>query len=347
MLSQQRRPSTSSNSHPITEYQDKGFEGNGSQLPAAAQQVPLASIVLPQYQPRHYFDEAAMQQLADSVRAHGILQPLLVRPAGERQYLLVAGERRYKAAQALGLTEVPVVVREMTDSEAVHYALVENLQREDLNPLEESEGILQLLAFRLECDLAGVERRLYRLDNQARKKATQSALCSGESEADEAWVGDRPESAADKGEGEGEIPQSALGKSDREIVEQVFADLGRMTWQSFVRTRLPLLKLPPDILEALRLGRIEWTKAKEIAKLESEAERRALLEEASAQSLTLRQIQKVVKEKKTPREQEELQAEMENIFKRAKKFTAWDDSEKCDKLKLLLAELKLLLLGEG
>jgi ParB family chromosome partitioning protein len=285
-----------------------------------------------------------MQQLTDSVKEHGILQPLLVRPAGIGQYELVAGERRYRAAHAVGLTEVPVVVREMTDSQAVQYALVENLQRQDLNPLEETEGILQLLACRLECDRAGVESRLYRLDNQAKKKATQSALGSSSREADEAQVEDKPESVAPSGEGE--ILQSALGKSDREIVEQVFAELARMTWQSFVRTRLPLLKLPPEILEALRFGRIEWTKAKEIAKLESEAERGALLEEASAQSLTLRQVQKLVKEKKAPRERGELQAEMEDILKRAKKFTAWDDSEKCDKLKSLLAELKLLLPGQ-
>ncbi|MBW4493814.1 MAG: ParB/RepB/Spo0J family partition protein [Oscillatoria princeps RMCB-10] len=338
------RCSTSSTSQATTEHRDVGCEGNDSQLSAAAQHVPLASIVLAQYQPRNYFDEGAMQQLTDSVKEHGILQPLLVRPAGIGQYELVAGERRYRAAHAVGLTEVPVVVREMTDSQAVQYALVENLQRQDLNPLEETEGILQLLACRLECDRAGVESRLYRLDNQAKKKATQSALGSSSREADEAQVEDKPESVAPSGEGE--ILQSALGKSDREIVEQVFAELARMTWQSFVRTRLPLLKLPPEILEALRFGRIEWTKAKEIAKLESEAERGALLEEASAQSLTLRQVQKLVKEKKAPRERGELQAEMEDILKRAKKFTAWDDSEKCDKLKSLLAELKLLLPGQ-
>lgn len=340
------RCSTSSTSQATTEHRDVGFEGKDSQLSAAAQHVPLASIVLAQYQPRNYFDEGAMQQLTDSVKEHGILQPLLVRPAGIGQYELVAGERRYRAARAVGLTEVPVVVREMTDSQAVQYALVENLQRQDLNPLEETEGILQLLACRLECDRAGVESRLYRLDNQAKKKATQSALGSSSSEAGEGQVGDKWESVADEGEGEGEIPQSALGKSDREIVEQVFAELARMTWQSFVRTRLPLLKLPPEILEALRFGRIEWTKAKEIAKLESEAERGALLEEASAQSLTLRQVQKLVKEKKAPRERGELQAQIEDILKRAKKFTAWDDREKCDKLKSLLAELKLLLPGQ-
>src|SRR5512136_1925538 len=141
MGSQQHRRSTSSNSHPTTQQRDVSFEGNGSQLPAVAHFVPVASIVPAKYQPRHYFDEGAMQELTASVREHGILHPLLVRPAGIGQYELVAGERRYRAARAVGLTEVPVVVREMTDSQAVQYALVENLQRQDLNPLEETEGI--------------------------------------------------------------------------------------------------------------------------------------------------------------------------------------------------------------
>ena len=100
------------------------------------------------------------------------------------------------------------------------------------------------------------------------------------------------------------------------------------------------------ILEAIRQGRIEYTKAKEIAKLESEPEQLALLEEAIANSLTLRQVKKLVGEKKAPKKVGEMQAEIEDVFKKAKKFAAWDNPEKCDKLKSLLAELKLVL-AEG
>jgi ParB family chromosome partitioning protein len=90
-----------------------------------------------------------MQSLVKSIKQHRILSPLLVCPKGEDLYELVAGERRYRAAISAGLDEVPVVIWELTDEDALQLALLENLQREDLNPLEETEGILQLLALKL------------------------------------------------------------------------------------------------------------------------------------------------------------------------------------------------------
>ena len=91
-------------------------------------------------QPRKIFDEAALGELADSIATHGVIQPLLVRPIKDGGYQLVAGERRWRAARIAGLTEVPVVIKDLTDSETVELAMVENLQREDLNPLEEALG---------------------------------------------------------------------------------------------------------------------------------------------------------------------------------------------------------------
>lgn len=91
-------------------------------------------------QPRHDFDEGALRELADSIAAHGILQPLLVRPLPDGGYQLVAGERRWRAGRMAGLTEVPVVVREMSDSEMMQISMIENLQRENLNPVEEALG---------------------------------------------------------------------------------------------------------------------------------------------------------------------------------------------------------------
>ena len=91
-------------------------------------------------QPRKIFDEAALSELADSIATHGVFQPLLVRPIIDGGYQLVAGERRLRAARIAGLTEVPVVIKDLTDSETVELAMVENLQREDLNPLEEALG---------------------------------------------------------------------------------------------------------------------------------------------------------------------------------------------------------------
>ena len=99
------------------------------------------------YQPRTRMDEGALAELADSIRAQGIMQPILVRPieATKGRYEIIAGERRFRAAQMAGLTEVPVLVREVTDEHAAAMALIDTIQREDLNPLEEAQGVKRLL----------------------------------------------------------------------------------------------------------------------------------------------------------------------------------------------------------
>ncbi len=107
--------------------------------------IRIAEIEPNRAQPRKQFDEAALGDLAASISQHGVLQPLLVRPLPNGRYSLVAGERRWRAARMAGLTEVPVVIREMTDQEAAELALIENLQREDLNPMEEAIGYRTLM----------------------------------------------------------------------------------------------------------------------------------------------------------------------------------------------------------
>jgi ParB family chromosome partitioning protein len=96
-------------------------------------------------QPRHEFDEKALAELAESIREHGLIQPILVRPLISGGYQIVAGERRYRASRMAGLTEVPVTIRELTDEETMELALIENLQRENLNPLEEAMGYKSLM----------------------------------------------------------------------------------------------------------------------------------------------------------------------------------------------------------
>lgn len=96
-------------------------------------------------QPRRHFDEAAIEELAHSIRARGLLQPLLVRPLGAESYEIVAGERRWRAAQKAQLHEVPVVIRELSDDEAAEIALIENVQRVDLNPVEEARAYERLI----------------------------------------------------------------------------------------------------------------------------------------------------------------------------------------------------------
>ncbi len=109
------------------------------------QMLRLSEIEPNRNQPRKEFDREALQQLADSIREHGVLQPLLVRSIGESSYQLVAGERRWRAARMAGMSEVPVIVKELDDTQAMEIALIENLQREDLNPIEEALGYQALI----------------------------------------------------------------------------------------------------------------------------------------------------------------------------------------------------------
>ena len=118
---------------------DNSTEENGDKL------VNINDIEPNRDQPRKFFDDEALKELSDSIAMHGIIQPLLVRPLSDGGYQLIAGERRWRASRMAGLTQVPVVVREMTDMEAMELALIENLQREDLNPIEEAEGYKLLM----------------------------------------------------------------------------------------------------------------------------------------------------------------------------------------------------------
>ena len=107
--------------------------------------LPLDEIIPNKEQPRKQFDEEALADLSASIAQHGVLQPLLVRPMPDGSYQLVAGERRWRASRMAGLTEVPVVIRDMDEQESAELALIENLQREDLNPMEEAIGYRTLM----------------------------------------------------------------------------------------------------------------------------------------------------------------------------------------------------------
>lgn len=108
-------------------------------------ELPINEIIPNRDQPRKTFDEAALEELAQSIKQHGVLQPLLVRPIPSGGYQLVAGERRWRACRIAGLNKVPVVIKELTDTETMEIAIIENLQREDLNPIEEAEGLQALI----------------------------------------------------------------------------------------------------------------------------------------------------------------------------------------------------------
>ena len=122
-------------------FQDTG-SGGGEENTTT---LPLSEIEPDKEQPRKKFDDEALGELASSIAEHGVLQPIVVRPSPTGGYSIVAGERRWRAARMAGLTEIPVVIREITDAQAMEIALIENLQREDLDPVEEAMGYKQLM----------------------------------------------------------------------------------------------------------------------------------------------------------------------------------------------------------
>ncbi len=268
--------------------------------------LSLDKITLPENQPRRYVDPEDLAELAESIRHHGVLEPILVRPLGDGSYELVAGKRRYLSSLLAEQIEIPVTIRELSGQEALAIALIENLLREELNPLEETESLLELLGLRLGTSPEEAVAALYRLKN-AQVRGNVS-------------------------------PQ------EKAQIEELFAEVGKFSWESFIRTRLPLLKLPDEVRWALRLGKIAYTKARAIAKVEDSQARKALLEEAISQDLSLSQIKQQIKEL-TPSEPPELTPEqkVENTLKRLKKFKPWSNPKKQKKFERLLAQLEALM----
>ncbi len=120
--------------------------GGGEQRINPDRLIPIEYVARNPRNPRRHFDEDELRDLASSIRQHGIVQPVVVRTSGENQFEIIAGERRWRAAQLAGFTEIPVIVRDVDDRTALEIAIVENVQRSDLNPLEEAQGYDQLIA---------------------------------------------------------------------------------------------------------------------------------------------------------------------------------------------------------
>ncbi|MBX3374690.1 MAG: ParB/RepB/Spo0J family partition protein [Phycisphaeraceae bacterium] len=149
--------------------------------------LPVARVTANPQQPRRHFDDAALEALSQSIRTCGVMQPIVVRPLADGSYEIVAGERRWRAALRLGLAEIPAVVRELDDRTAAEWSLVENLQREDLNPIERAEALRRLatdhglthqeIADRVGLDRSSVSNHLRLCELDA---ATRAALVSGE-----------------------------------------------------------------------------------------------------------------------------------------------------------------------
>jgi len=274
----------------------------------AALCAAIEMIHLPAKQPRRFFDPNKFAQLVASVKEHGILEPLLVRPLENGEYELVAGERRLRAAHEVGLADVPIVVHELDDRQALQVALLENLQREDLNPIEETDAILELLTLALNVEREAVVSLFY----QAHRSKHRGQ----------------------------ELGQNVL--SQLEIVQKVMVGVGRFTLDSFRASRLPLLNLPNDVLDALRQGQLEYTKAQAIARVKDEPQRSQLLDRAIAEDLPLSEIKARIKALKPEPEQSPEKAAVEQlseISKRLQKQETWGDRKKRERITKLLNEL--------
>ncbi|AFZ61389.1 ParB/RepB/Spo0J family partition protein [Anabaena cylindrica FACHB-243] len=296
--------------------------------PAAESQVKLQDIHLPPQQPRRYFDPQALTELVASVKQHGILQPLLVRPLAGGKYELVAGERRYRAATEVGLEEVPVVVRELSDDQAFQLALIENLQRQDLNPVEETEGILHLLAIRLSCDVEAVKSLLYRMKNASSKGEKQ--LKNSEEQSRRNVSPNVDDEKAKK-------------------VQEVFESLGLMNWLSFTTKRVPLLNMPLEILTALREGKLEYTKAQALARVKDDALCTQLLDQAIAHNWSLSEIKAQIAANTQPaqppfsKSPNQIPERLKNVTQSISKRKLWEQPAKQKKLETLLSKLEALL----
>jgi ParB family transcriptional regulator, chromosome partitioning protein len=291
---------------------------------AIEQKAPLAAIHRTSLQKRRYFDQEKLQEWANGeIKTNGIRSSLWVRPlpgGKPGEYELIAGERRYRAAEIIGMTEVPIKVFALDDNQALMASLVENMQRQDLNPLEETEGTLEVLAVELDYSVEQVISLLYQMNNASKGMVNQNVLVSLESQK----------------------------------IERVFSFLGRLTWKSFVSSRLPLLKKPQDILTVLRSGQIEYTKAMAIAQVKDEQQRQQLLNQAISENLSLSEIKVRTKdsEKLSYRDLEQstegtdtvlFERRFRDTLKHFKKTKIWSNPKKKSQLEKLLTQLESLM----
>lgn len=283
-----------------------------SDVARTSELIAIERIHFPQEQPRRYFDPERMTQLAHSVKEYGILEPLLVRPLANGNYELVAGERRLRAAKMANLTEVPVSIRELDDRQALQLSLLENLQREDLNPVEETEGILHLLAIALDMAPNQVVSLLYHAYNSKQRGR--------------------------------ELNRTAT--IQMKIIEDVLATIGKFNTESFRSNRLPLLNLPVDILDVLRQGKLEYTKARLIARLKDIPKRQIVLQKAIKDDLSLTQIRDYIKElTQEPEQEPTLGDRLSQVVRKLKIKKSLDDPQKQQRLETLLQEIELLVEG--
>ncbi len=284
---------------------------------AALGAVAVGEIRYNRKQPRKYIDEASLAELTASVREKGVLEPIIVRRAADG-YELVAGERRTRAAQLAGLSEIPAIVVEIDDREALEVSIMENLQREDLNAVEETDAVLTLLELSLDLARSQVLHLLQEMYNEER----------------------------------GRSPASAFSERQKHLAGALFRRLGRFTPSSFVSNRVPILDFPEALLDAVRQGKLEFTKAQALARVEDDGARDAMVGEAIEGALSLSQIRRRITELRQAapggrRSREDAAMELAASTKRllSRKRLSQLGSARRERVTALLRELTELLSG--
>jgi len=228
---------------------------------AEQRNIPLSQTVFNPKQPRRYLDEGTLVALTDSIRQHGVLEPILVKQVGET-FEVIAGERRTRAAQAAGLQNIRAVILDLDETQSLEIAIIENLQREDLNPVEETDAVLTLLSVRLAKPVSHVLEVIRQIYDESR----------------------------------GRVGNNVISNEDKTKVSTIILSLGRFTPASFHTNRVPLLDMPADLIKAVREGKLHYTKARKLARVYDSEIRRSILKRALAEGLTVTELDQAVKE---------------------------------------------------
>jgi ParB family transcriptional regulator, chromosome partitioning protein len=240
-------------------------------------EIPLALLDAAAWNARRYFSEIALEELRADIEQNGLIHPIVVRPVGSR-FEVVVGERRFRAVKRTGLKTIRASIRHLNDREARRMGLSENLERSDLNDYEETIGWLDLLELNLSLH---AEFKPFLKGKELAQDAAVSVLRRYKHELEGARHNVMPNPSR--------RDQLVIGTPLEVTILETFSS-ERMTWKSFVENRLPILQLPEDVLEALRHRGLEYTKARELAKIADPSARQELVEEVLSLRLPLTQI---------------------------------------------------------
>lgn len=273
----------------------------------ANKRIPLEAIEPNPDQPRKHFGKAAMESLTRSIEQQGVLVPIGLKPLGDSKYMIVYGERRYRASLNAGQKDIPAVVFEgKSEDELRLIAVTENLQRDDLNPIEESREKARFIAAQLKVPVEELEKTLYRLDRES------------------------------KLEGPEHLEQQSQANL---LIEQVTASLqllGGEAFNSFLKNKLPVLRFPEDLVHAVEELQLDYSKALLLTRIPAVEDRKKWIERILQEDLSVKEIRALLK-KPTPKKQHPL-----DDFKKYLNYNRYNKlgSAERERVNQLLEELK-------